>query len=63
MEKWIKVLAQLTIGLAALIYGIQSWAEAFSWIAWVCTVFGGVAVFFAAESAICLMDKRERWKV
>lgn len=63
MQKWLKVLLQLVIGLLALWYGVSSWMEAFSWFAWWCTLLGGGAVLFAAEKAMGLLDPYERWKI
>ena len=63
MEKWIKVLVQLVIGLLVLWHGVRSWAEAFSWFAWWCTLLGGGAAFFAAEQIVGFLNPFERWKV
>ena len=62
-NKWIKVLLQLVIGLLVLWYGVTVWEEAFSWLAWWCTLLGGTAAIFAVEKIVGMLDPYERWKV
>ena len=63
MQKWLKALLQLVIGLLALWYGVNSWMEAFSWFAWACVLLGGVSVYAGVDKVFVLTDRFERWKV
>ena len=63
MQKWLKVLLQLVIGLLVLWCGVDKWLETFSWLAWWCALLGGGAAFFAVDKIVGMLDPCERWKV
>lgn len=65
MNKWIKAVLQIVIGLVLLHFGVPLLlenGEAFTWLRWGALLGGAGFACAGAENILDLTDRYERWR-